>query len=60
MSTLMVTGSIGLDTVETPADRADNCLGGSAVYFAISAGILSDNLVRLVGAVGDDFPQKYL
>ncbi len=61
MSTLMVTGSIGLDTVETPSGkRADNCLGGSAVYFAISAGIISNEPVRLVGAVGEDFPQEYL
>ncbi len=60
MTTLMVTGSIGLDTVETPADRADNCLGGSAVYFAISAGIVLNKPIRLVGAVGDDFPEDYL
>ncbi len=60
MSTLMVTGSIGLDTVETPSDRADNCLGGSAVYFALSAGLICDSPVRLVGAVGEDFPEEYL
>lgn len=55
---LLVTGTIGIDTVETPHGRADNILGGSAAYFALAAGLLSP--VRLVGVVGDDFPQAFL
>lgn len=54
---LLVTGTIGIDTIETPFDRADDVLGGSAVYFAFAANLLGP--VRLVGAVGDDFPSQY-
>ncbi|MEK6642977.1 MAG: PfkB family carbohydrate kinase [Planctomycetota bacterium] len=51
---LLVTGTIGIDTVETPYGKAPDVLGGSAVYFAFAASLLSP--VRLVGAVGEDFP----
>ncbi|MCG8404926.1 MAG: PfkB family carbohydrate kinase [Phycisphaerales bacterium] len=54
---LLVTGTIGMDTVETPHRRVDDVLGGSAVYFSFAAGLLHP--VRLVGAVGDDFPQTF-
>jgi len=54
---LLVTGTIGIDTVETPSGRADNVLGGSAVYFAYAARLFTQ--VRLVGAVGDDFPAAF-
>src|SRR3954470_16620482 len=51
---LLVTGSIGLDTIETPAGKRDNILGGSAVYFSYAASFFTP--VRLVGVVGEDFP----
>ena len=51
---LLVTGSIGVDTVETPAGRRDNVLGGSAIYFSYAASFFTP--VRLVGAVGEDAP----
>lgn len=50
---LLVTGSIGIDTVETPLGRAENVLGGSAVYFSLAASLFTE--VRMVGAVGGDF-----
>ncbi|MGE0481170.1 MAG: PfkB family carbohydrate kinase [Phycisphaerae bacterium] len=50
---LLVTGSIGIDTVETPLGKAENVLGGSCVYFALAASLFTP--VRLVGVVGDDF-----
>ncbi|MEW6197941.1 MAG: PfkB family carbohydrate kinase [Planctomycetota bacterium] len=50
---LLVTGSIGIDTVETPAGRAADVLGGSAVYFSLAAALFTK--VRLVGVVGEDF-----
>jgi len=55
---LIVTGSIGIDTVITPTARAEGVLGGSCVYFAAAASFFTP--VRLVAAVGDDFPQEYL
>lgn len=51
---LLVTGSIGIDTVTTPYGLSEDCLGGSAVYFSMAAGFFCD--VRLVGVVGDDCP----
>ena len=54
MSTLVV-GSIALDTVETPFGRADEALGGTAVFFSLAGSLFTD--VKLVGVVGQDFPQ---
>ncbi len=54
---LLVTGSIGIDTVETPAGKRDNVIGGSAIYFSYAASFFAP--VRLVGAVGDDCPPQY-
>jgi sugar/nucleoside kinase (ribokinase family) len=50
---LLVTGSIGLDTVETPSGQVADVLGGSAVYFSLAAALYSP--VRMVGVVGEDF-----
>jgi len=55
---LIVTGSIGIDTVITPTGRADEVLGGSCTYFAAAASFFSP--VRIVAAVGDDFPDRYM
>lgn len=52
--TLLVVGSVALDTVQTPAERREEVLGGSATYFAYAASFFCP--VRLVGVVGDDFP----
>ena len=54
---LLVTGSIGLDTVITPHGEAHEVLGGSAVYFGFAAALFTP--VRLVGVVGDDFPEEF-
>ena len=51
---LLVTGSIGIDTVQTPYGVSENCVGGSAVYFSMSASFFTP--VRLIGAVGADCP----
>ena len=55
---LLVTGSIGIDTVETPAGKVVDALGGSTVYFAYAASFFCP--VRLVGVVGDDCPEGFL
>jgi sugar/nucleoside kinase (ribokinase family) len=57
MMSLLVTGSIGIDSVETPYGQAGEVLGGSAVYFAFAATYFAP--VRLVGAVGADFPAEF-
>ncbi len=51
---LLVTGSIGIDTVKTPYGVSTDCLGGSAVYFSMAASLFSP--VRFVGVIGSDCP----
>src|SRR3954462_5869334 len=53
---LIVTGTIGIDTVFTPTGHAEKILGGSGTYFAAAASLYGP--VRLVAAVGDDFPPQ--
>ena len=55
---LLVTGSIGIDTVEAPSGKVVDALGGSSIYFAYAASFFTD--VRLVGVVGDDCPADFL
>ncbi|MFI5279110.1 MAG: PfkB family carbohydrate kinase [Gemmatimonadales bacterium] len=56
---LLVVGSVALDTVETPFGRADDALGGSAVFFAAAASLMQ-RPVQVVGVVGRDYPMKEL
>lgn len=55
---LIVTGSIGIDSIEAPTGHANDVLGGSSIYFAAAASFFGP--VRLVGAVGEDFPEHFL
>ena len=55
---LLVVGTVALDSVETPTDRRDNVLGGSASFFSYAASYFGG--VRLVGVVGDDFPPEHV
>jgi len=51
---LLVTGSIAIDTVKTPYGVSEECIGGSAVYFSMAASFFAP--VRLIGAIGSDCP----
>ena len=51
--TVLVVGSVAYDSVETPAGRRDDALGGSATYFSVSCSNFA--AVSLVGVVGEDF-----
>src|SRR6266436_2066339 len=53
---LLIVGSIALDTVKTPVEEHGDLLGGSASYAAAAASYFSP--VKLVGVVGSDFPQS--
>ena len=55
---ILVVGSVALDSVETPFGTAERVPGGSAVYFGAAASLLSP--VRIVGVVGDDYPMERL
>lgn len=50
---ITVVGSVAFDSIETPFGRAERCLGGSAMYFAVAASFFSP--VNLVAVVGEDF-----
>lgn len=52
--TLLVVGSVALDSVFTPFGETADALGGSAVHFAVAASLLHP--VQVVGVVGSDFP----
>jgi sugar/nucleoside kinase (ribokinase family) len=53
---IAVVGSIGLDTIQTPAGRVHEVLGGSAAYFSLAARHFMP--VSVVAVVGDDFPRE--
>lgn len=55
---LLVTGTIGIDTIITPHGRADGVLGGS-VSFAAVAALLFAERVDAVSIIGEDFPSHY-
>lgn len=55
---VLVVGSVALDSVETPFGKADDVLGGSANYFAAAAS--HQTPVQLVGVVGSDYPVEKL
>src|SRR4051812_28357642 len=56
--TVLVVGSIALDSVETPFGKAENVIGGSATFFAAAASLLTP--VQVVGIVGSDYPVEKL
>src|SRR6266849_4241931 len=55
---ILVVGSVALDTVETPFSRVEETLGGAASYFATSASLYSQ--VNLVAIIGSDFPREHI
>lgn len=56
---ILVVGSLGLDTIETPFAKVEESLGGSAVYISLAASYFCP-IINLVGVVGEDFPEKYI
>jgi sugar/nucleoside kinase (ribokinase family) len=56
---LLVVGSLGIDTIETPFGRVKDVLGGSATYISTAASYFVAP-VRLVGVVGGDFTKEYI
>lgn len=55
---LVVVGSIGIDTIETPVARRESILGGSASYACAAASFFAS--VGMVGVVGTDFPKTHV
>src|ERR1043165_1831009 len=55
---VLVVGSIALDSVKTPVEEHHDLLGGSASYAAVGASFFTP--VKLVGVVGEDFPKEHI
>ncbi len=55
---VLVVGSVALDTIKTPLEEHADLLGGSASYAAVAASFFGK--VNLVGVVGDDFPETHV
>lgn len=55
---LLVLGTVALDTVKTPFGLRKRMLGGSAVHFSMSARLFTD--IHLVAVVGKDFPPEHI
>jgi len=57
MSVLII-GSIGIDSVKTPFGEVSDVLGGSCIYASISCSFFDKP--RLLSVVGYDFPEEYI
>lgn len=55
-NSILLVGSVALDTIHTPRESRENLLGGSVSYALISAG--KESPVHVVGVVGRDFPRQ--
>jgi sugar/nucleoside kinase (ribokinase family) len=55
---IVVVGSVAFDSLETPAGKREQALGGSANYFSLCASFFSD--VKLCAVVGKDFPESHV
>ena len=57
-ASILVVGSVALDTVKTPFGEAEDILGGSATYFSVAASYFAP--VRVVAVIGNDFGDKHI
>ncbi|MBK53169.1 MAG: sugar kinase [Candidatus Marinimicrobia bacterium] len=53
-NSILIVGSIAMDTIETPFEKRSNVIGGSTTYSLVASGKQSE--VSIVGIVGNDFP----
>lgn len=56
---LLIVGSVALDSIETPFGKVENALGGSATYISVCANFFTQP-TRVVAVVGNDFPKEYI
>ena len=55
---ILVVGSVALDSIETPFGKKREILGGSATFFSVAASFFDK--VNIIATVGEDFPKRYL
>tara|TARA_Y100000590_G_scaffold434459_1_gene552675 strand:- start:7266 stop:8195 length:930 start_codon:yes stop_codon:yes gene_type:complete len=57
-NSILTVGSMAFDSIQSPAGKVDQVLGGSCNYFSIAASFFTP--VQLIGVVGNDFPTSHL
>ncbi|MFH0947592.1 MAG: PfkB family carbohydrate kinase [Elusimicrobiota bacterium] len=58
---ILVVGSVALDSIKTPSGEKKDILGGSATYFSYSASFFAPpGGINLVAVVGSDFPKEHI
>lgn len=57
---LLIVGSIAFDDLDMPTGQHRDVLGGAATYSSLAASLLAPGAVRVVGIVGEDFPEAHL
>lgn len=57
-SPVLIVGSVAFDDLEMPSGTFNDVIGGAATYSSIAASLLGP--VRIVGVVGEDFPDAML
>src|SRR5690606_704846 len=55
---MLVIGSVALDSLETPFGKREEVPGGSATFCSTVASFFGP--VRLVAVIGEDFPQQHI
>lgn len=55
---VVIVGSVGIDTIETPVEKRESILGGSASYACAAASYFVKT--GMVGIVGTDFPKSFI
>ena len=55
---MLAVGTVAYDTVQTPAGRREEALGGSVAYFSVAGSYFTD--IGLVAVVGDDFDPAHI
>jgi sugar/nucleoside kinase (ribokinase family) len=55
---VIIVGSVGIDTIETPREKRPEILGGSASYACAAASFFVKT--GMVGIVGTDFPKSFI
>jgi sugar/nucleoside kinase (ribokinase family) len=57
---LLIVGSIAFDDLDMPSGQHRDVVGGAATYAALAASLLCPSRVRVVGVIGEDFPEPTL
>jgi sugar/nucleoside kinase (ribokinase family) len=59
LMSLLIVGSVAFDAIETPFGKTDKIVGGAATYASLAASYFYDK-IKIVGVVGEDFPESQL